>query len=201
MSVVERYAVRPRDFEEGLVAATRLAARTGATLRWVAAWLDPAEPRHRERHAELVTCFGARLVAIAPVDPETLVACIAQPTPDEARDLFERAAGLPVVLHASPVIYQGEAGPEGQWISFVDHEGFVRDDARVYRIELAESATPLTLADDRPAMSGFGYGPEPASGWHLHLSVVRDHMPRSEFARWLAETMAIPIDAIRSPPE
>lgn len=199
MSVIETYAVRVHDFEAALAAATRLAARTGATLRWAAAWLDPAEPGLRERHAELARHFVARLASTTPVDPEMLVACITHPTHDEARDLAARAAGLPVVLHFSPAMFEGEEGPKTPWISFVDPQGYVRDDARVYRIELARDATPLTVPAERPTMSGFGYGPEPASGVRLRFVVVRDHMPRADLVRWLAEAMGVESDAIHAP--
>lgn len=201
MSVVEVYAIRVSGFVEGFLAAQKLAARTGAVLRWAAAWLDPREPAHREKHAAIARCFGARLVATGPVDHEMLTACVASPTSSEAHDLVAHAASLPVVFHFSPPLYEGEEGEgaDATWISFIDHAGHHRDDARVYRIELAGDAAPLTVAD-RPGMSGFGYGPALATGWHLHLVAIRDHMPRSELVRWLAEAADVPLDTIGSPP-
>ncbi len=197
VSVQEVYAVRVEGFADGFAAAERLASRTGAILRWAALWLDPAEPSLRRRHSELVAHFGSRLAVLAASEIETLVVCLVTHASSDVRHLVAHAANQAVVVHFSPAMYLGEEGPEAPWISFSDSAGHVRDDARVYRIELVCDAVPLTTSGDRPCDTGFSYGPQEASGWDLRLVVIRDHMPRAELVRWLSEAMGVPTASIR----
>jgi hypothetical protein len=197
VSVQEVHAVAVKGFAEGFAAANQLASRTGAILRWAALWVDPAEPSLRKRHSELVAHFGARLTPLAPVDPETLTVCLTSPTPTDVRDLAVRVADLPFAAHFSPACYVGEDGPDPPWIPFVDVSGGIHDDARVYEIELAGNAVPLTTSGDRPWHVGFSCGPMEASGWELRLVSIRDHMPRADLLLWLSEAMGVRVASIR----
>lgn len=183
------YAVHVESFAQGFAAAERLSSRTGATLRWAALWHDPS--------GEEPTDMGAP-TAGEPTDVGAKwLKSLVSPTAADVRDLVACAAGQAVVVHFSPATYVGEEGPDAPWISFVDAAGHVRDDARVYRIELAGNAIPLSTSGDRPWDAGFAYGPQEASGWDLRFVVVRDHMPRAELVLWLAEAMGVPPGSIR----
>lgn len=177
-------------FTQGFAAAERLSSHTGATLRWAGLWLDPS--------GEEPTEAGAQRGEPTDVDAMGLKVLVG-PTAAEVRNLVACAAGQAVVVHFSPATYMGEEGPDAPWISFVDAAGHVRDDARVYRIELAGNAIPLSTSGDRPWDAGFAYGPQEASGWDLRFVVVRDHMPRAELVLWLAEAMRVPPASIRRP--
>lgn len=196
VSVQEVHSVRVRGYEDGFFAAQKLASRVGATLRWAALWLDLDTPERRARRAALVAHFGPRLAAVPPADPASATVCVVSPTRDDMDALVAHAEGLAFTAHFSPPLYEGDHGPDAPWIAFVDPEGYLRDDARVYRIELACNAVPLTTSGDRPHDPGFGYGPAPASGWALRLVTIRDHMPRHDLARWLADAMGVPADAV-----
>lgn len=150
--------------ESGLVIGARLAARTNARIRWAARWVDDME-------------------------------LLASPSLDDARALVARAAAedanQPVCVHWSPRLYTADDGPDAPWISFVGADGARRDDARVYAIELAGHAIPLTTLGDRPWSGDLALGPTPGTGWALRLVAIRDHMPESELVEWLAAAMEI----------
>jgi hypothetical protein len=128
--------------------------------------------------------------------------CLPSPTLDEVRKLVARTASAPVgnqhvlCIHWSPRLYAADEGPEGRWVSFVDPDGKHRDDARVYAIELARNAVPLTTLGDRPWNTELEFGPAPATGWALRLGVMRDHMPEAILIDWFAEVMSVPVGAI-----
>lgn len=188
------YAVCVEGFAQGFAAAERLSSRTGATLRWAAMWLDPSEPIDG---GESTDVGGESTEGESTDVGANRLKSLVSPTAAEVRDLIACAAHRAVIVHYSPATYVGEEGPDAPWISFVDAAGHVRDDARVYRIELAGNAVPLTTLGDRPSDPGFAYGPREASGWDLRFVVVRDHMPRAELVRWLAEGMGMPPGSIR----
>jgi len=196
VSVQEIYAVHVDGFTHGFAAAERLSARAGAVLRWAALWIDPTGPDLENRRSALAARFGPHLTTLAAAEVDTRALCLTSPTPAQAQALVAHAAELPVVVHWSPALYVGEEGPEAPWISFVDGSGSIRDDARLYRIELAGNAVPLT-AGDRPEDGSFVYGPQVGSGWELRLVAIRDHMPRGELVQWLAEAMSVPATTIR----
>lgn len=195
MSVQEVVAVRVESFAEGLRVSSRLAARTGALPRWAGVWLDPERPGDRARHAALVAHFGGRVAEVLPAAPETLVVCVASPTPEDIAALAAAAPESPFVVHFGPPMYIGETGPEALWIAFVDPAGSAREDARVYRIELAGRAEPLS-AGDRPWDTCFAFGPIEAQGWEIRIVTIRDHLPRAALVRWLAEAMEVPEEAV-----
>jgi hypothetical protein len=199
VSVQEVHGVRVRGISEGLRAASRLAALAGALPRWAALWLDPERLDDRARHAALVAHFGGRVAEVSPGPPEALVVCIASPTPEDIAELAADAQESPFIVHFGPPLYVGETGPEPPWIAFVDPAGCAREDARVYRIELAGRAEPLS-AGDRPWDTRFAFGPLEAQGWEIRVVTIRDHLPRAALVRWLAEAMDVPVEAVLRDP-
>ena len=99
---------------------------------------------------------------------------------------------LTVEGEALAVVQWDAEGADPAWLSYGDG----RDDARIYRVELARNAVPLTTMGDHPAHPHFALGPEHASGWSLALVVVRDHMPREELVRQLADAAGVPVTAV-----
>lgn len=116
---------------------------------------------------------------------------ISCPTADEIRDFIGHADTHALAVHFGPIRYVGDEGPDSPWISYVDHEGRRRVDAKVDAIELARDAVPLTTMAARPGESDFCFEPQSAEGWALHLSVVRDHMPVEQLVKWLANAAEV----------
>lgn len=112
------------------------------------------------------------------------------PALDDARALVELAGAAPVCVHWSPRVYVDDTGDDAPWISFVDPHGFRRDDARVYGLELAGNAAPLTTGD-RPSAPDFVFGPSVAEGWALHLVAIRDHLPALELQTCIAAAASV----------
>lgn len=179
MARLERYAITVGGLDGGLDVADRLASCCGATLRWAAVWTD--EPSR----------FEGSWPRLAWADADVTVVYLENPTRASVRELAARADRDACCVHWSARTYTSDEGEDARWIAFEDTRGFRRDDARVYRIELAWNARPLT-APDRPWQDDFPLGPELAAGWRLHVAVVRDHMPRERLVAWLAEAAEVP---------
>lgn len=192
MAVQERYAFAVTGSEDGLALASRLAAFTGAQLRWAAVWAGASG------RPDIIERFSMRPVPLlSAAEFGVTMVCVPSPTPGEIRDLIAHAGQSSLCVHWSPPMYESEEGPGAPWISFVDPDGFQRDDARVYRIELASDATPLTT-EDRPWHRDFVLGPEPASGWGLRVTAIRDHMPRGELLERLAAAASVPVGSVKA---
>jgi len=168
LSVSETYSIVVNGPDDGLTIAGRLAASNGALIRWAAFWTADLD-----------------------------MTCVSNPTMADVRHLVARAADDPLCIHWSPALYTSDVGPGAPWISYVDDRGIERDDARVYGIELAHNAIPLTTMSDRPGDEKLGYGPTPGAGWALHLRAIRDHMTEEQLRHWLATAASVPLASVQ----
>lgn len=168
MSVQEIYSVELEGGALDLAANLDVAERLAAFTRLELAW--------------------AAMWTNAPGDDGVLV--VERPTRPELLSV------LGVENDAMAVAHWDAEGADPAWLSFTDPLGARREDARIYRIELARNALPLTTMGAGPGHPDFALGPEPARGWALALVVIRDHMPREELVRQLAEAAALPSEAI-----
>ena len=107
---------------------------------------------------------------------------------------IEACEVLSVAGEAMAVARWDAENADPAWLSFAG-----RDDGRIYRMELTRNAAPFTTLSDDPGHPHFALGPELARGWALALVVIRDHMPREELVRQLAEAAGVPIAAVSHP--
>ncbi len=195
MSVQEDYAFAVNGPDMGMSVAAQLANEAASAIRWAAAWTAPALA------SKVSALFGSRgqhPPSIEGVD--WMATSVWKPTARDLRELVGFAAGvastepISLAIHWGPRMYVGDEGPDGRWISYVDHKGRTRPDARVYAVELAYDAVPLTSS--RPGDPDFLFGPQSASGWALGCRVVRDHMPATQLVRWLANAAGVDEDSL-----
>jgi len=90
------------------------------------------------------------------LEPTGSMECRPDPSLDDVRAFVARAGNDPVRIHWSPRLYVSDEGLDAPWISFVTPDGLARDDARIYRFELAGNAVPLTTMGDRPSDRDLG---------------------------------------------
>jgi len=185
VSVQEIWSISVNGPADELTIGARCADAIGAKLRWAAVW-SPAEP------SAITTRFGEHLHT---VEGASMVV-LPSPALDDARALLMLAGAAPVCVHWSPRIHVDDTGGDAPWISFVDPLGVRRDDARVYGIELAGNAAPLTTSD-RPSAPDFVFGPSRAIGWALHLVAIRDHLPALELQSRLAAAASVATGLVR----
>lgn len=119
-----------------------------------------------------------------------------RPSLDAIRTLMAHAAEDRFAVRWTPRIYTADDGTDGAWISFRDHEGFVRQDAKIYAIELTANAAPLTTPSDRLDDDDLHFGPQNASGWQLGFVAIRDHMPSEQLLRWVATAAEVPVSKL-----
>jgi len=192
MSVEETYGIAVGGPDEGLAIARSLASNNRASLRWVSLWTA------RQLQSKFTAHFGSRLMSRS-AETESML-CLPSPTIDDASYFIAHAGDDPVCIHWSPRLYVSDEGLDAPWISFVDGGGRKRDDARIYRFELAGNAVPLTTMGDRPSDPDLKFGPMAATGWELRLVAIRDHMPRDQFLHWIASATSVPPAIIREAP-
>jgi hypothetical protein len=190
MSVQERWTIEIEGVDQGLVVAARLAAAAGASIRWAALWTS------RSIAAELRSHFGTTLRE-ASDEAGGAMFCLARPSLEAVRELISRAGADRFAVRWTPRIYTTDDGGEGAWIAYRDARGFLSQDAKIYGIELAMNAVPLTVMGDRPDDDDLRFGPESGSGSSLGIVIIRDHMPSEELLRWVEIASAIPPARIR----